>query len=117
LKVVDPWLDAGAARRWLRPGSGWFTPKMVDMAERHGYGLCLGTIFPHDDKIHDPQKLAGWVLDRLHPGAIIILHDGQDERASLPATLRLVLEGIEAQGYQATTVSNLVETNPLEKSK
>lgn len=108
LEVVDPWIDPSAPHRWMRPGSGWFTPDMVELAAQHGYGLCLGSIFPHDDKIHDPQTLADKVLGSMYPGAIIILHDGQDQRAGLVKTLQLVLEGLKAEGYEVLTVSELV---------
>jgi len=73
LLVVDPWVDAQARWRWLRPGSGWFTPTMTEQAARHGYRLCLGSIFPHDDVVHDPDRLAAEVLGRVRPGDVIVL--------------------------------------------
>lgn len=108
LLAVDRWVDRAAEFRWMRPGSGWFTPAMVERVSEHGYRLCLGSIFPHDDVIHDPQVLAADVLGRVHPGAIVILHDGTDERATLPETLRLILDGLAEQGYRVETVSGLV---------
>ena len=108
LLAVDPWVDHDAPHRWLRPGSGWFTPDMVEQAAQHGYRICLASIFPHDDRIHEPQRLAADVLGRVHPGAIIVLHDGQDERVRLPETLRLVLDGLATRGYRVGTVSALV---------
>jgi len=108
LLVVDPWVDAQARWRWLRPGSGWFTPTMTEQAARHGYRLCLGSIFPHDDVVHDPDRLAAEVLGRVRPGDVIVLHDGKDERAVLVATLERVLAGFGARGLRATTVSELV---------
>ena len=108
LLAVDPWIDREAAHLWLRPGSGWFTPGMVDQAARHGYRVCLGSIYPHDDRIHDPERLAHEVLRRVRPGDIVVLHDGKDERAALPRTLALVLDGLAARGYRVATVSGLV---------
>jgi len=109
LLAVDPWVDRDAKHRWMRPGSGWFTPAMVEQVAGHGYRLCLASIFPHDDRIHDPQTLARAVLDRVYPGAIIVVHDGAEERATLVETLRLILDGLEEGGYRVTTVSGLVE--------
>jgi peptidoglycan/xylan/chitin deacetylase (PgdA/CDA1 family) len=108
LLAVDPWIDPAAAYRWLRPGSGWFTPGMVGRAKRHGYRICLGSIYPHDDRIHEPRQLAVDVLGRVQPGDIIIFHDGQDRRAHLPETLALVLDGLAARGLRTVTVSELV---------
>ena len=108
LLVVDPWMDREARWRWLRPGSGWFSPGMVQLAADHGYRLCLGSIFPHDDRIHDAERLAATVLERVQAGDVIILHDGSDERAVLGATLDLVLAGLAERGLRAVTVSELV---------
>ncbi len=108
LLQVDPWVDKAARWRWLRPGSGWFSPGMVESAAEHGYRLCLGSIFPHDDRIHDAERLAAMVLERVQPGDVIILHDGSDERAVLGETLDLVLAGLAARGLRAVTVSELV---------
>ena len=108
LLVVDPWIDRDAPWLWLRPGSGWFTPGMVEQAARHGYRLCLGSIFPHDDVIHDAERLAADVLGRVAPGDVIILHDGEDERAVLVETLDRILAGLAARGFRVTTVSGLV---------
>lgn len=108
LLAVDPWVDPHAEHRWLRPGSGWFDDGMVELAARHGYRLCLGSVFPHDDKIRDPDVLVPEVLGRVRPGAIIILHDGADERAGLLETLPRVLEGLADRGYEVVTVSELV---------
>ena len=107
LLQVDPWMDKAARWRWLRPGSGWFSPGMLQLAADHGYRLCLGSIFPHDDRIHDPERLAAAVLERVQPGDVIILHDGADERAVLGETLDLVLAGLDARGLRAVTVSEL----------
>jgi len=108
LLQVDSWVDKEARWRWLRPGSGWFSPGMVQLAADHGYRLCLGSIFPHDDRIHDAERLAAAVLERVQPGDVIILHDGSDERAVLGATLELVLTGLAERGLRAVTVSELV---------
>jgi len=106
--AVDPWVDAEASHRWLRPGSGWFTPGMVEQAAQYGYRICLASIFPHDDRVHEPTRLAHDVLGRVYPGAIIVLHDGQEERVRLPETLALVLDGLQARGYRVGTISELV---------
>ena len=108
LLQVDPWMDKTARWRWLRPGSGWFSPDMVQLVADHGYRLCLGTIFPHDDRIHDAERLAATVLERVQPGDVIILHDGADERAVLGETLGLVMAGLAERGLRAVTVSELV---------
>ncbi|KAJ3405884.1 hypothetical protein HDV05_006295, partial [Chytridiales sp. JEL 0842] len=40
--------------KWFRPGVGFWTPKMVDIAEKHGYRTVLGCRFPYDTASTDP---------------------------------------------------------------
>lgn len=59
------------------------------------------------------------VLDRVHPGAIIIFHDGDEhERADRSPTveaLKVILPGLEAAGYRLVTVSELMAGAPASK--
>jgi peptidoglycan-N-acetylglucosamine deacetylase len=40
------------------------------------------------------------VLAALHPGAIVIMHDGGGNRAQTVAALPAIIRGIRAAGYQ-----------------
>lgn len=41
-------LSRWAEPRFLRPGSGWYDERMLEIASRHGYRLALGSVYPLD---------------------------------------------------------------------
>ena len=48
--------------------------------------------------------IARRVLAALHPGAIVILHDGGGNRSQTVAALPAIIRGIRAAGYQIVPV-------------
>jgi len=48
--------------------------------------------------------IARRVLAALHPGAIVILHDGGGNRSQTAAALPAIIRGIRAAGYQIVPV-------------
>jgi len=75
-----PWVHRAAARAGLRV-AGW--------SAAGGDGCRV-----------PPSIAAGRILDRLGPGGIVVLHEG-DRPRQRALTLRLVLEGIRARGLRA----------------
>ena len=97
------------AHSWFRPGSGWFDEQMLSIVDSSGYRCCLASIYPHDTKLRRPDWISRYVLDRIRPGAVIVLHDGGPRRESTVEVLAQVLTQLQARGYTATTVSDLVD--------
>ncbi|MEM7798496.1 MAG: peptidoglycan-N-acetylglucosamine deacetylase, partial [Chloroflexota bacterium] len=97
--------------RWYRPGWGFYNRRMVNGATDLGYKTVLGSVYPYDANL--PNQVAGvdfilrYVMDNVHPGAIVVLHDGLDERARLVDVLQKLLPALEAQGYQFKTLTEL----------
>jgi peptidoglycan/xylan/chitin deacetylase (PgdA/CDA1 family) len=48
------------------------------------------------------------MLFNTHPGAILILHDGSEQRARTVAVLDRVLAELQRRGYRVVTVSELL---------
>ncbi len=103
-------LGSGRHSRWFRPASGWFTSGMLKEATRQGYRCCLGSIFPHDNKLKHPRLIADFIMRRACPGAIIVLHDGGPERLYTLKVLDRILPRLTEQGYEVLTVSALTAT-------
>jgi peptidoglycan/xylan/chitin deacetylase (PgdA/CDA1 family) len=95
--------------KWFRPGSGWFSPAMLRRASRHGYGCCLGSIYPHDTKIRNVATISCYLEKRAFPGGVIILHDGSPDRIRTAKVLRRVLPKLKDRGYRIVTVTELYE--------
>jgi peptidoglycan-N-acetylglucosamine deacetylase len=94
--------------RWFRPGSGWFTPRMLSSAAEHGLRLALGTAVATHDGGPGDRAIARRLLTGVRPGSILVLHEGTDRRHGVAATTDAVLTGLAGRGLSAVTVSELV---------
>lgn len=94
--------------KWCRPGSGWFSPDMVETAHKLGYRCCLGSIYPFDNKLRRPGMIRKMVLARIFPGAIIVLHEGQRNREYIVPLLDELIPALQARGYRFLTLSEIV---------
>jgi peptidoglycan-N-acetylglucosamine deacetylase len=104
-RVLSPF----APLRWARPGSGWYTAEMVATMRRHGYRCALGSIYPFDPHHAWPAASARVILRAVHPGAIIILHDGGARGERTARVLERVLPELAGRGYRVVTLTELFE--------
>ena len=74
--------------------------------QHFGYRTVLGSVYPHDPQIHNPGVNARHVLSRVRPGSVVIMHD---RRKYSVEQIRLVLEGLEKKGFEATSLGGLLE--------
>jgi peptidoglycan/xylan/chitin deacetylase (PgdA/CDA1 family) len=101
--------------KYFRPGSGFFSSKMVDSVGAMGYRMVLGSIFPFDSQIHSARINSEYVLSRVRPGGIIIMHDRRDFSAE---QLELVLTGLAAEEWKVESVGGLLGiTEDLKEKK
>ncbi|KAK3395682.1 hypothetical protein B0T20DRAFT_43224 [Sordaria brevicollis] len=98
--------DSVIEGKYYRPGSGFFSERMLTLVRKLGYRLVLGSIYPHDAQIGYAWLNARHILSMLSPGGIIICHD---RRSWTPPMLRKVLPEMQRRGYKAVTVSQLLE--------
>jgi peptidoglycan/xylan/chitin deacetylase (PgdA/CDA1 family) len=93
-------------RNYYRPGSGFFSKRMLRVVRKVGYHLVLGSIYPHDAQISWAWVNARHVLSMLGPGGVIICHD---RRSWTVPMLTKVLPEMRRRGYKVVTVSRLLE--------
>lgn len=108
LLETDSLLSAYVDPRWFRPGSGWYDESMIEEAEHAGYRVVLASMWPIDAYLPWTPVVAEYLLGRARPGAILVVHDGPGRGARTAATLRRVLPELRRQGYEITTVGELV---------
>jgi peptidoglycan/xylan/chitin deacetylase (PgdA/CDA1 family) len=106
LAEVDS-LIGGEGGHWLRPGSGWFNGRMIEQLETEGYRLALGSVYPHDLLLKSPALIADFVKERVFPGSVIILHDGDGQPGRTVDVLERVLPDLVARGYRFLTLTEL----------
>ncbi len=99
--------DANSGGKWLRPGSGWFSDRMVEQSAEHGYRLALGSVYPHDLLLQSPKLISEFILKRAHAGSVLILHDGDEDTERTLAVLKRVLPLLKERGFEFLTLSEM----------
>jgi peptidoglycan/xylan/chitin deacetylase (PgdA/CDA1 family) len=97
--------DAPPPPNYFRPGGGFFSARMRALADRLGYRIVLGDVYPHDPQMPWPKLNAWHVLSMVRPGSIIICHD---RRSWTVPMLEAVLPELRRRGYEIVTISGLL---------
>ena len=97
--------------RWLRPPHGFKSPGVLWAVNRAGLHLAGWNVDGRDYREKDPDRVARNVLGALRPGAIILLHDGVDNAATV-AALPTILRGLREEGWRAVTLPPDLERLP-----
>lgn len=90
--------------KYYRPACGIFNQRMIDIVTELGYKLVLGNIYPSDPHIKCPTYNSKYILDRIKPGSIIILHDLKHT----VETLKIILPEIINKGYKIVKLSEML---------
>jgi len=97
--------------RWFRPGSGWYNGKMLSILQKHGYQCALGSVYPFDPQIPSVWFATQYVLRKIKPGSIIILHDHGSRGERTTEVLATILPELNRRGFRIVTLSELVDLN------
>ena len=108
LKTHEVLTRLGASSRLMRPGSGFVRPAKVRIAGRHGYRCVLGSVYGFDPQFPSSAWTSWCVRRFLHPGAVVILHEGDPSRRYVLPVLEAVLDHGRRQGLRALTASALL---------
>lgn len=100
---------SGTSPGYFRPPMGLSNPFTFYMAKKLGLQVVGWTIRSLDTRITDSECVARRVADRLKPGAIILLHDGNIPGERLLLTVRLILTRLREQGYTVVRLDKLLE--------
>jgi polysaccharide deacetylase family sporulation protein PdaB len=95
----------------IRTPNGAWNDMVLGEADQLGYKVIQWSVDSLDWKKPGVDAIVKRVLDRVHPGAIILMH-ASDTCLQTPEALPKVLEGLKAQGYELVTVSELLKEGP-----
>jgi peptidoglycan/xylan/chitin deacetylase (PgdA/CDA1 family) len=90
---------------YFRPGGGFFSARMRALADRLGYRIVLGDVYPHDPQMPWPALNSWHIMSMVRPGSIVICHD---RRAWTVPMLETVLPELRRRGYEVVTVTQLL---------
>jgi peptidoglycan/xylan/chitin deacetylase (PgdA/CDA1 family) len=95
---------------FFRPGSGWFTPRMLRAGARLGYRCALGSPGLAVAGYPDAPALGRSLADRCGAGDVVVLHEGLPGRAGVADVADALLSGLDRRGLAATTLGTLASS-------
>jgi peptidoglycan/xylan/chitin deacetylase (PgdA/CDA1 family) len=87
----------GGKKILFRPPYGVTNPTVARVVRKLGLSVIGWSVRSLDTSIKDPVKVAQRVNSRLHPGAVVLMHD---TRSDLPVILENVIQHALEQGYR-----------------
>ncbi|HET7522458.1 MAG TPA: polysaccharide deacetylase family protein [Bacillales bacterium] len=91
------------------PPSGSYNSRVVEVAHELGMKTILWTVDTIDWKNPRPQEMVNRVLQRVHGGALILMHP----TSSSASGLKGIIDGIRSRGFKLGTVSKVLSEDRL----
>lgn len=102
----------GRQPRLFRPPFGVTNPTIARAVRRLGLDPVGWSIRSLDTMGQSPERVAARILRRLHPGAVILLHD---RCAGSERLVGLLVEGLRSRGLEPVTLPELFDIEAYEK--
>ena len=88
---------------WMRPPHGFKSPGVLWAVAGAGFHLAGWSVDGRDYRETDPTRVVQNILDALAPGAVVLLHDGPGNAATV-AALPLLLCALADRGYSCVSL-------------
>jgi chitooligosaccharide deacetylase len=108
LKAIHNVIGADACIWFWRPPYGNYNAMVLTEARNAGLTTVMWDVDPQDWSRPGTQVIADRVMAQVHPGAIIILHDGPALREQTAAALPQIVAGLKMRGYTLVTLPKLL---------
>lgn len=92
----------------FRPPYGVYDEATLKLLRRQGMLMVLWTVETDDYELPGPEAIEQRVLEAVHPGAIVLMHDGGGDRSETVAALPGIIRSLRERGYALVTVPRLV---------
>jgi peptidoglycan-N-acetylglucosamine deacetylase len=99
----------GHRAKLFRPPRGMLDGTVLTISNEEGYQTILWSVSADHHDAPTPKAMAARVLGKVHPGSIILAHDG-----TFPSRIRdveatsLIIAGLQKRGYHFVTVPELL---------
>ena len=107
LRTVHDLLSAHGTVTAFRPGSGWFTPRMLRVAGRLGYRCALGSPGLVAKAYPQPAELGERLARRSRPGSVIVLHEGTPDRRPVTEVIDALLGTLAREQLRARSLREI----------
>ncbi|TMK24669.1 MAG: hypothetical protein E6G62_07565 [Actinobacteria bacterium] len=97
----------------FRPPYGAYDASVVRVARSLGMATVLWNDDPRDWALPGTSAIVRQVLAQVHPGSIIISHDGGGPRGETLAAYPPIIATLRARGYRIVTIPELLGFRPV----
>jgi peptidoglycan/xylan/chitin deacetylase (PgdA/CDA1 family) len=101
--------STGTVPAFFRPPMGQSNPRTFRAARNLQMQVVGWTIRSLDTLTRDPEKIVARIRRGLHPGAVILLHDGNIPVDKVEATVKSLLETLRQKGYEVVRLDELLK--------
>jgi probable sporulation protein (polysaccharide deacetylase family) len=101
----------GQTCQWFAPPSGSYRQEVVEQAAKMKLGTIMWSVDTIDWQKPAPQVLIQRVMDRIHPGAMVLMHPTEATAKALDP----LIKQIKQKGYSLGDVSNLLSEERIIK--
>ena len=101
----------GYRTKLFRPPYGFLYNELVEKLGEMNYYVIAWSVDSLDWQEDPPEVIASKVVDNIHPGAIILMHDGaelDEDRTNTIKSLHQIIPKLQEQGYEFVTVPELL---------
>ena len=93
---------------FFRPPHGRFDPRFRRLMKELQHRMVLWSLLSYDFRESDPRKLIRRIQENLHPGAIVVLHDGHPNSQITLEALLQILSSLRRLGYRMKPLNTLI---------
>ncbi|MDH7603128.1 MAG: polysaccharide deacetylase family protein [Armatimonadota bacterium] len=95
---------------FFRPPKGFVNYNLAMTARANGYRIVLWSVSADHHEAKTPEQMAERVIERVRPGAIILMHDGKFAvRWRDVVATPLIIRALRKMGYRFVTVPELLD--------
>lgn len=98
----------GVTPRFFRPPHGRFDLRFRKFMDQTGLRMVIWSLITWDFADPSPQSITARVMRHLHPGAILVFHDGLQNTPVMLEALPGILKEIHKRGYTVARLEDLV---------
>jgi peptidoglycan-N-acetylglucosamine deacetylase len=107
-QAIHTVLGADYCLPFWRPPFGAYDDAVLSQARSLGLSTVTWDVDPQDWSAPGVNTIVDRVLSAVHPGAIILLHDGYSFRLQTAQALPLIIKGLKRRGYVPVTLPQLL---------
>lgn len=104
-EVIEAISEKNTKVRWFAPPSGSYRGEIVSIAAKEGLGTVMWTVDTIDWQKPAPEVLIKRVMDKVHNGAMILMHPTKSTADSLDR----LIKGLNSKNLEIGTVSQLLD--------